>query len=189
MYQANYLTTISHPYFVARGLAGADTLVTLASEGDFAQLPSDTLDLLRDDIVTPKDAPVFPELIANGISLILAGTHASDADNKNLNWRLLLWRNSNGPAELVADGTAKTGTQQVIIYPHGVATTTANWCDTIVISNNYWIKEIKSTSTTGNDSVAKLWLDVAGYRYVKMEITLPGGGSDIVNSAVFYSRW
>ncbi len=184
MYQANYLTTISHQYFVARALAGADTPVDLATEGDFAQLP-DVLDLFADDIVTPKDTPVFPESVANGISFIFAGTAAH---SKNVDWRLLAWRNSNGPAEIVGNGTATTGTQAVVVYPNGTATATAFWCDTITITNGNWIKEMKSTDTSGNNSVAKLWLDTAGYRYFKMEITLPVS-NPVTLTASFYGRW
>ncbi len=185
MYYANQLTTISHPYRVARALAGFDTLIDLTAASDAAQRPSDVLDLLAVDIVTPKDVSVFPETVVNGICFIFAGSHGSDADNKDLAWRLLAWRNSNGPAEIVADGTAKTGTQAVVTYPHNGNATGAlvNWCDTIVITNEYWPKEMEATAA-GGDSISKLFLDTAGYRYWKMEITT--SGTPIVNSAVFY---
>ena len=182
MYYGNQLTTLSHKLYVARGLAGADTPVDLTSEGDFAQLPSDVLDLFKSDIVTPKDSHIFPESVANGLLFSFAATAAAD---KDLNWRLLAWRNENGPAEIVANGTARTGTQAVVVYPHGVATATAYWCDTIVVTNEYWPKEIEATAAGGN-SVSKLFLDSCGYRYFKMEITLPGAGNDITLAAVFY---
>ena len=181
-YQGNNLTTLSHKLYVARGLAGADTPIDLTTEGDFAQMPSDVLDILRDDIITPKDAPVFAETPANGLLFSIAATAAAD---KDLNWRLLAWRNENGPAEIVANGTARTGSQAVVVYPHGVATATAYWCDTIVITAEYWPKEIEATAA-GGDSVSKLFLDACGYRYFKMEITLPGAGNDITLAAVFY---
>ena len=168
-FQGNNLTTLSHQYFVARGLAGADTPIDLTTAGDFAQLPSDVLDLFAKDIVSPVDTPVFPESVVNGICFIFAATAAH---SKNIDWRLLAWRNSNGPAEIVANGTAETGTQAVVTYPHGVTTATAFWCDNIVISNEYWMKEIEATAIGGN-SISKLWMDTTGYRYWKMEITLP----------------
>ena len=184
-YQGNNLTTLSHQYNVARGLAGADTPLDLTTKGNFAQKPSDVLDLFKVDIVTPKDAPVFAESIVNGICFTFAATAAAD---KDLNWRLLAWRNSNGPAEIVANGTARTGSQAVVAYPHGVTTATAYWCDTIVVSNEYWMKEIEATAA-GGDSVSNLWMDTCGYRYWKMEITLPGAGNDITLAAVFYGYW
>ncbi len=176
------LTTLSHKYYVARGLAGADTPVDLTSAGDFAQLPSDVLDLAKNDILVPVDTPTLARSEKNGLLFSIAATAAAD---KDLNWRLLAWRNDNGMAEIVADGTARTGTQAVVIYPHGVATATAFWCDTIVVSNEYWPKEIEATAAGGN-SVSKLFLDSCGYRYWKMEITLPGAGNDITLAAVFY---
>ncbi len=186
MYYGNQLTTISHQYHVARALAGADTPIDLTTVSDFAQLPSTgILDLFTKDIVTPSDAPVFPESVVNGICFIFAATAAH---SKNVDWRLLAWRNGNGPAEIVANGTAETGTQAVVTYPHnGVTATNAFWCDNIVISNEYWMKEMEATATGGN-SVSKLWMDTCGYRYWKMEITLPVSNPATL-AAVFYGYW
>lgn len=181
-YSKNHLTTLSHQYHVARGLAGADTPIDLTSAGDFAQMPSDVLDLAKSDVINPVDKLEFTESVANGLLFIFAATAAADRD---LNWRLLAWRNGNGHAEIVANGTARTGTQAVITYPHGVATATAYWCDTIVVSNEYWPKELEATAAGGN-SISKLFLDSCGYRYWKMEITLPGAGNDITLASVFY---
>ena len=180
----NYLTTLSHQYHVARALAGADTPLDLTTEGDFNNMPDDVLDLFTADVVTPRDSPVFPELVANGISFIFAATNAHSL---NLNWRLLAWRNGNGPAEVVANGTAETGTQAVVTYPHGTTTSTAYWCDNIVVSNEYWMKTLEATATGGN-SISKLWFDACGYRYFKMEITFPVSNPAIL-AAVFYGRW
>lgn len=165
----NSLTTWSHPYFVARALAGADTPLDLTTASDAAQRPIDALDIFTKDVVSPVDSPVFPESVVNGICFAFAATAAA---SKNIDWRLLAWRNGNGPAEIVANGTAETGTQAVVVYPHGVATATAFWCDNIVITNEFWMKEIEATATGGN-SISKLWMDTCGYRYWKMEITLP----------------
>ena len=184
-YNHNHLTTLSHQYHVARALAGADTSIDLTTVGDFAQLPSDVLDLFKADIVSPIAAPVFAESVVNGICFIFAATAAH---TKFIDWRLIAWRNSNGPAEIVANGTAETGTQAVVTYPHNGATATnAYWCDNIVITNEYWMKDIEATATAGN-SISKLWMDTCGYRYWKMEVTLP-----VVNpatlAAVFYGYW
>ena len=184
MHQGNALTTIYHSCYVARGLAGADTPVDLTTEGDFEQLPSDVLDLLRSDIVNPRDTPVFPEIQTAGLLFSFAATAAAD---KDLNWRLLAWKNENGPAEIVAYGTARTGTQAVVKWPHNNSTATnAFWCDTIVITDDYWPKEIEATAAGGN-SISKLFIDSCGYRYFKMEVTLPGIGNDITLASVYYN--
>ena len=127
------------------------------------------LDLLKKDIVDPRDASVFAETPANGLCFMFFGTILAD---KDMAWRLLAWRNENGPAEIVADGTATTGSQAVVKYPHNglPEETDSFWCDTIVISNEYWMKEIEATAA-GGDSVSKLFIDACGYRYFKMEIT------------------
>ena len=182
-YQGNNLTTLSHKYFVARALAGADTPLDLTTAGDFASMPSDVLDIFKTDIMTPNQSPVFAESWVNGICFIFCAT---DAHSKNLNFRLLGWKNENGAAEIICNGTAETGTQAVVKYPHNGATATgAYWCDNIVVSNEYWMKEIEATATAGN-SISKLWFDLCGYRYLKMEITFPETNPATL-AAVYYS--
>jgi hypothetical protein len=185
-YQGNNLTTPLHKLYVARAMAGFDTPIDLTSASDAAQRPSTgVLDISKFDIVSPKESPVIAETIANGLCFMFMGSDAADADNKDMAWRLLAWKNENGPAEIVANGTAKTGTQAVVTYPHnGQATGNyVNWCDTIVISNEYWMKEIEATAA-GGDSISKLFLDACGYRYFKMEITT--SGTPVTNAACFY---
>ena len=185
-YKGNNLTTPLHKLYVARGMATFDTAIDLTSASDAKQRPSTgVLDISRRDIVTPNDAPVIAETSANGLCFMFMG---SAANNKDMAWRLLAWRNENGPAEIVANGTATTGTQEVVTYPHnGAAATNVFWCDTIVITNEYWMKEVESTAA-GGDSIAKLFLDSCGYRYWKMEITEIGGDGDdpVSNAAVYY---
>ena len=187
-WQGNNLTTLSHKLYVARGMAGFDTRIDLTDASDAAQRPTTgVLDILRDDIITPKDTPVFAETPINGVCFMFMGSDAADADNKNMAWRLLAWRNENGPAEIVATGTAKTGTQAVVTFPHnGQATGNyVNWCDTITLTAESWPKEIETTDITGNNSIAKLFLDACGYRYFKMEITATET-DDVTNSACYY---
>jgi hypothetical protein len=184
-YQGNNLTTLSHKLYVARGLAGFDTQIDLTTAGNAEQRPTTgVLDILRDDIINPKDTPVFAETPINGVCFMFMGTAAAD---KNMAWRLLAWRNENGPAEIVANGTAITGTQAVVKYPHnGVdEETTTFWCDTITLTAESWPKEIETTDTTGNNSIAKLFLDACGYRYFKMEITATGA-DDVTEAACYY---
>ena len=181
-FQGNNLTTPLHKLYVARGMATFDTAIDLTSASDAKQRPSTgVLDISRRDIVTPNDAPVIAETSANGLCFMFMGTAAAD---KDMAWRLLAWKNENGPAEIVAYGTATTGSQAVVTYPHNGATATnAYWCDTIVITAEYWMKEVEATAAGGN-SISKLFFDACGYRYFKMEITTTG--DPVTNSAVYY---
>ena len=173
------LTTKSHKLFVARQEAAADDSFStgLATGGDFASKPSSALDVL--DIVrldpnannTP-DPKVIAESITNGMVLTFAGGDAADAA---FTWKVYAWRNENGPAELVADGSGALGTQGVVKYPHNNAVATNKfWADTITVTNEYWIKEVEATAN-GNNSVSKLWFDTCGYRYFYVEIPTSDG--------------
>lgn len=169
------LQTVYHKLFVARQEAAANTTFsdTLATAGDFASKPSsaiDLLDIIRLDpnVGTAKDPKVIAETAINGITFAFAG---GDANDDAFTWKIFAWRNENGPAELVADGTGVLGTQAVVKYPHNLDATATNkfWADTLVISNEYWMKEIEATADGGN-SVSKIFLDAAGYRYFYVEI-------------------
>jgi hypothetical protein len=103
----------------------------------------------------------------NGIVFNFAG---GNADDDAFTWKIYAWRNENGPATLAATGTGILGSQAVVKYPHnGVAATSKFWADTLVVSNDYWIKEIEATAA-GSNSVSSVWIDAAGYRYFYVEI-------------------
>lgn len=167
------LTTLSYKLFVARAAGAANTTFSddLATKGDFANKPTGTIDILDPSFLDPtteiaKSTSVHPISKVNGLSLCFAG---GDSADDAFTWTVFAWRNENGPAEIVADGTGLLGTQGVIKFPHnGVATNTL-WADTLVISNDRWFKEIEATSEGGN-SVSKVWFDAAGYRYFYVEI-------------------
>ena len=176
-YQGNNLTTLSHQLYIARGAAVAATALDLTTKGDFANKPAGALDIFTLDVVTPKDAPVFPESPVNGIRFLFCG---DGGENATFDYRLLTWGNENWPAKIVATGVGTLGTQGVILFPHNNESTSMTWADTVTVTLDNWPKEIESTDTSGNNTVAELWMDGCGSRYWSMEITATSGGSDLV---------
>ena len=176
-YQGNNLTTIAHRLHIARGAAIAATALDLTTKGNFANKPSGVLDIFTLDVVTPKDAPVFPETPVNGIRFLFCG---DGGENATFNYNILTWGNENWPCKKVATGTGTIGTQGVVKFPHNDGATSMLWADTISITWENWPKEIESTDTTGHDSVAEIFLDACGSRYWSVEITTTSGGGDLV---------
>ena len=182
------LTTHTHRLFVGRAEAAANSTFsdTLATAGDFANKPTATIDILDPGFLDPttdinKNVAFLAISKANGIVISLAG---GDADDDAFTWKIFGWKNENGPAELVADGTGILGSQAVVKYPHnGAAATSKFWADTLVASNNYWIKRVDATNI-GSNSVAKIWFDTAGYRFFLIETPTAVG----VMSA-FFGYW
>lgn len=169
------LTTPIHRLFVARAEVAANTTFsdTLATAGDFANKPTGTIDILDPGFLDPiTEAGRGPEVIANskvnGIQFSFAGGNAND---DAFTWTIFAWKNENGPATIVANGTGILGSQAVVVWPHnpGVPVSNRFWADTLVISNDRWFKEIEATSVGGN-SVSHIWFDTAGYRYFYVEI-------------------
>jgi len=168
------LKTTVHKLFVARQEAAYNTTFsgTLATKGDFANKPTttfDVLDLIKLDpsIGSQTDPKVLAETKVNGIIFYFMG---GDADLDAFTWKIYGWRNENGPAEIVADGTGVLGSQAVVRYPHNSEIATSKfWADTLVVSNDRWMKKVEAT-TDGGDSVSKVWFDICGYRYFYVEI-------------------
>ena len=190
------LTTPSHKIWPMRATGAEDTQATIdariATTGDFAQKPtSNVVDLLSDAVEwtdnSTENSALTHDLQANGIEIMIA---ASSAHSKTLKWYLTNWRNENGPARRVAEGTAETGTQQVVTYPHnGVAIANMFWCDNIVITYENWLKEVEATDTGNSNSVASLWLDACGYRYWMMEFITTGTSAPATNIVSYYGRF
>lgn len=168
------LESLTHKLFVARREAVANTTFsdTLATAGDFAGKPSTAIDILEPEFLDPSisgdtNPSVFAKTKVNGIVFSFAG---GDADDDAFTWKIFAWKNENGPAKLVADGTGILGSQTVVKYPHNDKTATNKfWADTIVVSNEYWVKEVESTGVGGN-SINEVWFDMGGYRYFYVEI-------------------
>ena len=181
------LTTPVHKIWPMRATGPEDTLLDLTTAGDFEQKPEGILDLLKETIQWNEQQPdVIAKTMTNAIEMYMM---ASDAAGKTLNWYLTAWRNENGPAKRVAAGTAVTGTQAVVKYPHnGNPVANMFWCDTIAVTFENWPKEVETTDEDGHNSVAGLWMDDCGYRYWMLEIE-DGDSSSVVNTVVYYGRW
>jgi len=190
------LTTLSQKLRIARNEADEDsTLLDLTSKGDFANKPSvlgDTgvgvIDILADEVVSVFES-LSSETRVNGIEFIFCG---SSAAAKTFGWRLLAWRNLNGPARLFAVGTGELGTQAVVTYPHNGATATNRfWADNLVVTWENWPKDVEATDTGNSNSVASVWLDDCGYRYFKVEITDADGttGTEAGDIASYWGFW
>ena len=167
--------------------------ITLAMEGDFAQKPVDNVvDLLKDAIVWAGNSVEKPSLThdleTNGMEIFIC---ASSAASKTMNWKLYAWRNENGPAKYLATGTATTGTQEVVKFPHNEVTIANTfWCDQIVVTWHNWPKGVVGTDASGNsNSVGSLWFDAAGYRFFRLEFVTTGTSNPATNITAFYGRF
>jgi hypothetical protein len=183
------LTTKSHKLFVARQEAAADSTFSdnLATEGDFGNKPTDTLDVLDIIRLDPNaNEEVDPKVIANSIvnGIVFSFIGGNDPDDA-FTWNVYGWRNENGPAELIANGTGILGTQAVVKYPHNpdASATDRFWADTLEVDGEYWMKEVEATAHS-NNSVSKLWFDTCGYRYFYVEIPTSVG-----DMAVYCGYW
>ena len=181
------LTTPVHKIWPMRATGPEDTLLDLTTAGDFAQKPDGTLDLLKETIQwNEQQAKVMAKTLTNAVEIYMM---ASDAPDKTFNWYLTAWRNENGPAKRVAEGTAITGTQAVVKYPHnGEAVANMYWCDTVEVTAEDWPKEVESTGGDLN-SVNSLWIDAIGYRYFLMEFITTGTTAPATNIAAYYGRF
>lgn len=187
------LTTPSHKIWPMRATGAEDTLLDLATAGDFAQRPTTgVLDLLKDNLEWTDNSTETPalthDLQANGVEFYIAG---STAAGRNALWYLTAWRNENGPAKRVAEGTITTGTQAVVRWPHnGVEVANTFWCDTITITNENWVKEVEATDDGSLNSVASLWMDAAGYRFFMFEFrTTEADATALTNLTAYYGRF
>ena len=124
------LTTLTHKLYVARQEAAANTTFsdTLATKGDFANKPStsiDVLDVIRLDPLanTVKDPKHFAISEINGITVSFAG---GDANDDAFTWTIFAWKNENGPATIVGNGTGILGSQAVVVWPHNPGVAVSN---------------------------------------------------------------
>ena len=177
-----------------RATGAEDTLLDLTTAGDSDSRPSTgVLDLLKDNVdwtdnSTEKES-LTHDLETNGMEIYIAG---SSAHSRNVIWYLTAWRNENGPAKRIAQGTATTGTQAVVKWPHnGVAIANTFWCDQIVVTWHNMPKGVASTDADGNsNSIGSLWFDAAGYRYWLMEFrTTEADATALINLTAYYGRF
>ncbi len=188
------LKTPSHQLWPMRATGSEDTLLDLTTKGDFAQKPTTgVLDLLKDNVAwtgnSVENESLTHDFETNAMDIYIAG---STAAGRNVIWYLTAWRNSNGPAKRVAQGTATTGTQAVVKWPHnGVTIADTFWCDQIIVTWHNWPKGVVGTDESGNsNSVGSLWFDTAGYRYWMLEFrTTEADATALTNLTAFYGRF
>ena len=179
------LKTHNSSMLTLRDEADEDTAIVLTSTSDFAQMPATAIAVGSDN----------NESEVNAVQIQMYG---GSADGKTFTWKLYGWRNSNGIATLMCDGTAILGAMEVVKYPNKVSAsimagdtaTSKFWADTIVVSNNYFVKTF-SVSDSGNDRAATLWGDIAGYKHLYLEITSADGstGTEAGDVGAFYAGW
>ena len=177
-----------------RATGAEDTLLDLTTAGDFASKPAtNVVDLLQDSVEWANNSTETPalthDLEANGMEIYMAG---SSAAGRNAIWYLTAWRNENGPAKRVAQGTCTTGTQAVVTWPHNGATIANTfWCDQIIVTYHNWPKGIVATDEDGNsNSVGSLWCDTCGYRYWLLEFrTTEADATALTNLTAYYGRF
>ncbi len=187
------LTTLTHRLFVARneadenGVAGAPAIFVLATEGNFAQMPSTALDLQKVDLFSPREVKHLAEMKQNGVAFSFMG---SSAAAKTFTYDIFTWGNENSPARHAVSGTGILGTQQVIVYPHNNDATVTDrfWADTLTVTWENWPKEVESTDEVGHNAVAEVWMDDTGSRYWFIQISDADGstGTEAGDISVFY---
>lgn len=175
-----------------RATGTENTLLDLTSAGNFEQKPATgVVDLLSDSVLWTNNSIENPALThnseTNGMEIFVCGSATHSLSGT---WYLTAWRNGNGPAKRVAQGTCTTGTQAVVKWPHNsVAVANTFWCDQIVVTWSNWPKGVEATDASGNsNSVGSLWFDACGYRYWLLEFRQLGV-SPIVNLTAFYGRF
>lgn len=171
----NQQVTVHESYRVLRVEADEDTPIALTTAGNFAAKPASAIPF------TTRGQ----QGTQNTIALAFSG---GDTANDTFSWRIYGWRMSNGPAELIANGTGILGTQQVVIYPQGGATTNKFWADSLSVTTDYWMRTV-AEQTVGGNSVAKLMFDFLGYEWIYVEITDADGATGIQagDITVYYS--
>jgi len=183
------LDTKTHRLYVARATAVEDTsLLDLTTSGDFANMPSDVLDLALQDVSSPLQfGPVPPIIKQNGLRFLIC---SNGDENSTFAWYLKTWGNENWPCKYVATGTGTIGTQAVVTYPHNGVATGQVWADTLVVTWHNWPKGVVATDTVGHNSYSEIWLDGSGSRYWLFEIdTSANGAGETTVYTVFYGYW
>jgi hypothetical protein len=190
------LTTPVYKLFVARpaadenGASGAPSIFVNQTAGDFDSMPSGVIDILDPAYLDPttetsKGKALTHYSKVNGLFLSFTG---GDAANDTFTYDIYTWANENGHAKHSVNGTCTLGTQQVVKYPHNnVSVSDKFWADTISVTWENHPKEVESTSTTGRNSIAELWFDMTGLRYLFVQISKAGGtGTEAEDVSAFF---
>lgn len=193
------LTTPSHKIFVARpendenGATGAPVVFDIETAGDYDSKPSGTVDVLDPAYLDPTTETTKGQSLTsiskvNGILLSFTGGSAA---NKTFTYDVFTWANENGHAKHTINGTGTLGTQQVVKYPHNnVAATNKFWADTLTVTWENHPKDVASTDKTGHNTIAEVWLDMTGLRYLYVQISdADGSTGDEAGDIACYFRY
>lgn len=151
-----------------------DTALDLTTSSDFANKPSSAVQIIGKEWEEGQHT-------ANYVTISFMAGFAAD---KSFNYKIYAWRNRNGSAELVCSGTATTGTNAVAKYPDTQTATNMYWVDTITCTD-YWIGSNSiNIVDSGNNHIAKLALNLRGYRWLYVEFT---GLTNVYNPKAYYS--
>lgn len=116
------------------------------------------------------DAVKVPEGI-NDIMITFLGTPAAQATV--FNWKLYGFRDTNGMAEEIANGTGNIGSVAATIHPiTGAAATSTFYADFLAITAQYWPKTVAVVDVgAAGTSIAKIVFDGLGIKYLLLELT------------------
>lgn len=185
MKQTNRLQTFTSPLLTLRDEANEESSpLAIATESDFDQKRSEAKKVDTDS----------EESNVNGVQIQMGGGSAA---GKTFTWLLYGWREANGIATLICNGTATLGTMQYVKYPNDVGAfgkgdtaTNKFWADTISITGNNFVKTW-SVTDSGNDRAAILSGDLAGYKHLYLEAQDADGstGTEAGNISAFFAGW
>ena len=116
------------------------------------------------------DAVKVPEGI-NDIMITFLGTPA--AQTAVFTWRLYGFRDTNGMAEEIANGTGNIGSVAATVHPiTGAAATATFYADFLAIAAQYWPKTVAVVDVdAAGTSIAKIIFDGFGIKYLLLELT------------------
>lgn len=162
--------------FAAEDAASFNAALDLTTAGDYASKTGTfTLPSPYGDEASP----------VNGVEIIFAGTAAAD---KTFSFALVGYAAENGPAETICTGTGTLGTQAVVKYPHNsAAAANTYYADTISVTS-YHVTTI-AVADSGNNRIAKVWLDALGYKYLRCIVYDADGSGAEAATVGAYIRW
>ena len=165
------------------GATFAACLPLATSEGDFANM---TASRFR---ISSRDAMSSEGYSAGGAWMfVFCGTDTAD---DTFSFNLVGWSKTNGMAQVICEGNAILGTQDVVKYPDDFATaTSAFWADTIVLDETTKWPSV-AVYNSGDNEVAFILVDMTGLEYVYPYIYDADGttGVEAVSVTVYGRRY
>jgi len=182
----NALKTFNSTLQTLRLEGDEDTPLVISTAGAFSSKPATAIRVNSDG----------DNSRTNAVQIQMCG---GSTDNDTFSWKLYAWRQGNGTATVICDGTAALGTMQVVEYPNEVGTgagqgrgdtaTSKFWADTIVIGGNHFVKEW-SVTDSGNNRSAILSGDLCGFNYLYLEVTEADGSTPQAGDvSAFFAGW